>query len=253
MLSKNAFIAFVIAGVVLYSCGGSGGRGPAPLPKPEKGTIRGTVAITGELVESARAFIGVFLPSSVEALSFYEIPAGDLASGSHSYQFANLDFGEYRIAVVVNFGESFGNKMEYIYAPGTVRVTENNAIVNGYDFTAEIPPAPAGTGSISGVVTFVQGFPDLTPEEGVYVGVSLGLDQASVGFDKIEPSEVSNNQASYSITDLEFGTYYVSIYVYNVATHMPRFFGFYQGTVTLSESNPDQTGINFDADITELG
>jgi len=235
--------------VTLLSCGGSGGgRGPVVLPTPSTATVRGVVAFANSLPTGATAFMGIFPPGSVDYYQFYQIPEEDIASGSHSYQFTGLDFGTYSIAVVVNFGEAYGDRMEYLYAPQDITITSDNPVVSGFDFTVEFPSAPSGTGSISGTVTFLGDFPDVSPPAGVYIGASVAIDQPSAYFVQITADDLIGNEVSYTLDDVAYGTYFISIFVYDPTTHKPEFFGAYDGAVTIDEASPNATGIDFDAD-----
>jgi len=222
------------------------------LPPSEKGTISGTVAFSNSPAEGSRIFIGVFPPNNPVAYSFYEIPSADLEKGSHTYRFTGLDFGTYWVRIVV----SFGGPPVYVDPESgviEVTVTSDNATLNGVDFSVTLPQeAPGATGTISGTVTFLGPFPQLEEGEGVYIGASPGLNEASTKFVRVTPDDLVEDKVDYELTGLDFGTWYVSIFVYNVTTHKARFFGAYNGSVNLSEASPNATGIDFDADPTLL-
>jgi len=253
MPKKFTYFIVILSLILTVGCGGSGGRtgGNVILP-PQNATISGTVAFLNSPAEGSRVFIGVFPPNNPVAYSFYEIPPGDLEKKSHTYRFTGLDFGTYWVRIVVNFG---GPPVYVDPESGIIEVTVTpaNAILNGVDFSVTLPQeAPSRTGTISGTVTFLGPFPELEEGEAVYIGASPGLNEASTNFIRVTPDDLIENRVTYELTGLDFGTWFVSIFVYNRMTHRARFFGAYDGSVNLSEATPSATGIDFDADPTSL-
>lgn len=236
------------------SCGGSGGRGPYNLPT-QKGSVRGTVHFSGTLLAGAQAFMAIFPPSGGSAYNFYPIPQEDIDKGFHNYELSGLDFGTYLLGVSVSFNpnpeDPNAQAPVRVLAPTTVTLTQNQPSQQ-FDFTIEWPSPPELTeGTISGTVTLIGEFPT---GESVWIA-AIDATQAGPPKGQVEVTaeDVVEGKISYTIEKLPFGSYIVSIFTYDFATHKANYFGAYDGTVTISAENPNRTGIDFDADTSELG
>ncbi len=252
-MMKRALLPLV-AGVILISsaCGGSGGRGPTPLPTL-KALVRGTVQFTGELTAGAEAFMAIFPPGGGSAYQFYSIPQSDIDRGFHAFEFTGLDFGTYQLGVSVSFNpdpeDPEAQAPIRLLAPTSITLTQDEP-AKQYDFTIEWPAPPAPAGSISGTVTLIGDFP---ADKSVWIAA---IDATSPGPPKaqveVTAEDVVGGEIPYTIPNVPYGSYIVTIFTYDFATHEADYFGGYDGAVVINEVTPSATGVDFVGDTSEL-
>jgi len=199
------------------------------------------VSFANSAAEGAQVFVSLLPPDSAVPFENLPVPADALAQGFWAYRFEGVDFGTYRVAVAY----TVQGPPTLLYGPGTITVSQSNPTVTGFDFSVEFPEAPVAVCSISGTVTLLGDFPT---GEDVYVGACPDIDQPATGFVEVTADDVVDGEIAYTIADLPVGSYLVSIFTYEMATHTAQFFGSYSGTAEVTVEHPDVTGIDFDAD-----
>ncbi|MBN2080606.1 hypothetical protein JW859_00225 [bacterium] len=160
---------------------------------------------------------------------------GEWTVGFYGYDYTTHQvtvYGERDVAVLIHGGNPNATNVNFPAAftgdPGTDPVL--GTIAGTITFNGELPSGPfisIGANTIPPQ----QGAPiatyDVTPE---MVGTDMTLD--------------------FTLTDVPHGTYGVAIFTYDFSTHTVTYFGEYPDSITLSETTPDVTGIDFNADVT---
>ena len=124
---------------------------------------------------------------------------------------------------------------------------DHNLFANNFGAGFGVDPPPVQNGAISGSVAFT-GTADWSNLVYVSANTIPPVQGAPPGNVQITQGTYNAAGTPYEMTDLVYGEYSVSVYQYNFTTHQAKYFGYFDGSVTLSESVPELTGVNFDAD-----
>lgn len=243
----NRYFVITMAMVLglVASCGGGSGTVILPGTVATGGIISGTVTFTNSPPEGASVFVAIVAPNTGVPYVDVLVPESAIEAGSYVYTFTNLDFGTYGVAVPY----LLDGPPTMLYGPANVIVSPNDPHAMGVDFAVEFAEEQPTIGSISGTITFLGAFP---AGERVYVGASDQLAEAPASFVEITEEDLSEGAAAYVLEDLPLGSYYVSIFTYDMATHRPTYMGSFASAVVLNEAASNATGIDFDADTSLL-
>ncbi|MDQ3023812.1 MAG: hypothetical protein M3R04_05425 [bacterium] len=199
------------------------------------------------------AFIGISPVSDPQNALQWIVDSADASSGQLAFNIDGIAYGTWLVGL---YGYNPGTHAVTVFglldAPLTVSAATPN--ITGAVFGADSggdPGVDPALASISGTVTFNGGLP-----AGQYIAVAANTIPPQQGappstFDVLA-SAVDGNTVAFTLPLLPDGTYSVSIFSYDFATHTATYFGEYDGTVVIAAA-ASVADIDFNADVTVIG
>lgn len=243
--------------------------GPGPW-----GTVSGRVALSGAWPANQIVFVGFTPTGTMNTLQFLveeDATVGDTseytthqADGTVVFNVAHIAYGTYDVALfsydpVTHIPTLCGAFDD----PVTVNATDANVTHVNFpaDFAGDPGPDP-DLGSISGTLTFLGALPPYLETSSNFVSVAANTFPPQQGAPpsdmKIKPSMLGAGfTLDYELPNLPYGEYNVSVFLYDLATHIPVYLGWYgseanPGHVVVDGATPHVTGIDFDVAVEPL-
>lgn len=220
------------------------------------GTVSGIVQVAGDYPVGKMVFIYVYRtdialppgpPDGVNAKTF-DVPSTMIENSQFRFDIENISYGTYKIEL--NGYNPATHEVE-VYGSYAAEVvldyTDHNLFSKNFGAGFGVEPPPVQNGAISGTVNFT-GIPDWTYPIYVSANTIPPVQGAPPGNVQVEEAAYNAAGTAFEMTNLVYGEYSVSVYQYNFTTHRATYFGSYSGTVTLSETSPEASGITFTAD-----
>jgi hypothetical protein len=198
------------------------------------------------------AFLG-FSPASDPQNALQWIVTSEDASNGEL--FFNVDHIAYGTWIVGLYGYNPVTHEVSIFGllDNPLTVNENNPNLTGAVFAADSDGDP-GTdpvlGTINGTVTFNGALPE---GQAIFVAANTVPPQQGAPPSTQEVTALDGRTFNFSLPLLPDGSYSVSIFSYDFASHQAVYFGEAEGTVTIDDAHQTVSDINFDADVTVIG
>lgn len=215
------------------------------------GSFGGVIAIAGDWPAERSVYIGVKNNTTEGRRLQWYLKEADVATGQYVYYMDNLTPGDYTVGL---YGYNGATHQVDVYGEFDTDVAvEEGLYAPGISFVSnfEGDPGVDALGSIAGVITLNGDLAD-----GPYFAVAANTIPPQpgppTGSMDVDVSLIANGKLEYIMSDLPYGEYAVSIFIYDTSTHQATYFGEYDSTVVVDVDNLAHTGIDFDADVSIL-
>lgn len=238
------------------------------------GTISGRIALSGAWPADQLVFVGFTPQGTTNTYQFLVNETGTVGDtteytthqddGVVVFNVAYLAYGMYDVGLFTYDPVS--------HAVGVCGMRDVPITLNGQDANATHVNFPAdfagdpgvdpALGSISGTITFDGVLPAYLETSQNFISVAANTFPPQQGAPpsdmKIKPSMLSATYTvSYELPDLPYGDYNVSVFLYDLATHMPVYLGWLgsqavPGHVVLDAATPNVSSVDFNATVAPL-
>ena len=233
-------IAGMLGILLLSSCGGGGTQ------QLTTGQVSGTVTVTGPINGAVELLVGIFPSGSnspVQSSSAGHVTSTASLNGREiSYNFSEIEFGNYYIGVFADAGGS----PNFFYMSGDFNLHIDNSIVNDlagqFSFSGAVP-----WGTVSGVTSVNGDWPGA--ELITYIGISPASSPQNQLQQIVSASELNDGKLFYNLEGISYGTYIVGFFGYNPVSHEVVTYGAFDDPVVVSAASPNVATINFPSDF----